>query len=69
MTFFDPSDQAAVIGNMYSLHLQSKGHNGKVNPECPFCKAFLMQPEDLPEGRPLESHTFYILDFSDGTTN
>lgn len=58
------TDQAGFLGDIYSLHLQSKGHNGKVQPECPFCKMFLLPDPNL-TGRPLESYGFIILDASE----
>lgn len=59
----DESDQVGMLGDIFSLHLQSKGHDGKINPDCPFCKTFLM-PEKR-EGPPLESYRFIILDISE----
>lgn len=34
-------DQAGFMGSIAYLHFQTKGHNGKPNPECLLCKNFL----------------------------
>jgi hypothetical protein len=63
MMNFDESDQAGMIFPIFALHLQSKGHiNGEPNPDCPFCKAFII--DDRPKDQQRVSSSFVILDIS-----
>ena len=54
-------DQAGMMMDIAYLHFQSKGHNGKPNPECPLCKNFFINDNTNPA---LESYNFIILDVS-----
>lgn len=61
---FDESDQASIVGCIYNAHLKTHKDN-KPDPECAFCKAFLIS-DSLPEnGYPLQSYSFMILDVSE----
>lgn len=55
-------DQAAFLGSIAYLHIQS--HGGKVDENCPFCKAFLMKPP-VNHDYPLESYRLVILDLDE----
>jgi len=65
MINFDESDQASIISGLFGLHLQSKGHiNGEPNPDCPFCKGFIIDNRPINDKAGLESYSFLILDVS-----
>lgn len=60
---FDESDQAGLVGSIFSSHLAShKDH--KPDPECPFCKGFILPRDNEPKEPPLESYSFILLDLS-----
>lgn len=56
----DESDQVALCGSIFSLHLLSHTGN-KPDPNCVFCKNFII-PENEPK---TYSYTFMIFDISD----
>lgn len=59
-------DQAGFMSAIAAAHL--KNHGGKPDPNCDFCKGFLLPSEEqlkrLEEGYPLTSYKFIILDVS-----
>lgn len=64
---FDESDQASIVGSMFYMHMRdTPGHNGKPDPECPFCKGFIIDNRPI-EDRvyPLESYKFVIIDLNE----
>lgn len=57
-------DQAAFCADFFALHL--KTHGGKPDPNCDFCKGFILPSKDRLVGDcPLESYKFLIIDISD----
>ena len=57
-------DQAALVGGLFSLHLQQ--HGGKPDENCEFCKGFIIPSKKQVENNyPLESYKFLILDVSE----
>lgn len=63
---FDESDQAAIIGFLFAVHLQNEKHNGKPDPNCGFCKAFIIDNKPIPDEQHLIScYSFLILDVSE----
>lgn len=64
------SDQAALVGGIFGLHLQSPGHiNGEPNPDCAFCKGFIIDVRPNNWDAPFESYSFVIMDVSDKSDN
>jgi hypothetical protein len=62
--FEEVYDQAGLVGDIFSLHLQQH-KNGKTDPECDFCKNWII-PSILPEGQlTIESYKFIIFDVSE----
>lgn len=63
MNYFEESDQAGIINDIYYSHLMNGRHiNNKPDSKCLFCKHFILT---IPtEGKPLESYSYILLDIS-----